>query len=93
MHLVQDHINILGINCLVHRSTEYHIEKNEQYFQPRVLQLHLNNINRLRHGKYPNRTYPVPSDRKIPQTTSCETASSSCKVASTSREAGDSEGE
>ena len=44
--------------------------------------------------QYRNRTYPVPSDRKIPRTTSrevarssCESASWSCEAVSTSREA------
>ena len=56
MHPVQEHINTLGIDCSVQWSTEYHIYRKEgTVFQPRVLQLNLDNINWLPHGKYPDR--------------------------------------
>ena len=56
MHPVREHVNTLGIDCSVQWSTEYHTYwKEGTVFQPRVLQLNLDNINRLLHGKYPDR--------------------------------------
>ena len=56
MHPVREHTNTLGIEYLIQRLTE-HIYMNMKgtVFQPRVLQLNLDNINQLPHSKYPDR--------------------------------------
>ena len=51
MHPVQEHVNKLGIDCLIQRLTEYcFMNMKGTVFQPRVLQLNLDNINRLPHN-------------------------------------------
>ena len=55
MHPAQEHTNTLGIDYSIQRLTEYiyikYINKKGTVFQPRVLQLNLDNINRLPHSK------------------------------------------
>ena len=70
MHPVQEHVNTLGIDCLVHRSTEYHNKKEDRSaFNPKVLQLNLINIKRLQHGKYSDRkkSAKMPTRESNPQ--------------------------
>ena len=55
MHPVQKQVNTLGIDCSIQRLTEYIFDMRGTVFQPRVLQLNLDNINRLPHSKYPDR--------------------------------------
>ena len=56
MHPVQEHTKTLGIDCLIQRLTEYiYMNMKGTVFPPRVLQLNLDNINRLPHSKYQNR--------------------------------------
>ena len=47
MHPVQEHINTLGIDYSIQRQTEFIYEYERKSFQPNVLQLNLDNINRL----------------------------------------------
>ena len=50
MHPVQEHTNTLGIDCSIQRPTEYiHVNTKGTVFQPRVLQLDLDNIKQLPH--------------------------------------------
>ena len=58
MHPVQEHINTLGIDYLIQRLTKYiyiYMNMKGTVFQPRVLQLNLDNINRLLQNKYLDR--------------------------------------
>ena len=55
MYPVQEHVNTLGIDCSIQRLTEYVNEYERNSFQPRMLQLNLDNTNRLPHSKYPDR--------------------------------------
>ena len=54
MHPVQEHTNTLGIDYSIQRLTEYvYINVKGTVFQPRVLQLNLDNINQFRHSNTP----------------------------------------
>ena len=55
MHPVQEHINTLGSIARYNGQLNITYREEGTVFQPRVLQLNLDNINRLPHGKYPDR--------------------------------------